>query len=129
MCVCKQIHVSCLILHLGGNPAAVCLLEKDIADTTKQKIAAEMNLSETAFVIPSKLASDVESGNKKVNDDTSLKSRTDLFQTMSRFSLRWFTPTSEVPLCGHATLASAVVLFFIKNNQQVYIKIKVNVYI
>ena len=109
----------CLTLHLGGNPAAVCLLEKDISDTTKQKIAAEMNLSETAFVIPSKLVPDAESGNIKVND-TSLKSRRDLFQTMSRFSLRWFTPTSEVPLCGHATLASAVVLFFIKNNQQVY---------
>ena len=67
----------------SGNPAAVCLLENDIEDNLKQSIAAEMNLSETAFV-------------KKLNDG---------------FSLRWFTPTSEVELCGHATLASAHILW------------------
>jgi len=66
-----------------GNPAAVCLLEKDLDDTTMLNIAAEMNLSETAFV-------------KKLNDG---------------FSLRWFTPKSEVELCGHATLASAHILW------------------
>ena len=106
---------------LGGNPAAVCLLEKDIPDEEKQKIAAEMNLSETAFVVPSNVSSTNEKTGKNINAQENI----DAFQKLSRFSLRWFTPTSEVPLCGHATLASAVVLFFIRNNQQVmYIMFK-----
>ncbi len=67
----------------SGNPAAVCLLENDLDDKVMQSIAAEMNLSETAFV-------------KKLS---------------GVFSLRWFTPTSEVELCGHATLASAHILW------------------
>jgi PhzF family phenazine biosynthesis protein len=66
-----------------GNPAAVCVLETPQADNWMQKIAQEMNLSETAFLI-------------KENDG---------------FNLRWFTPSVEVPLCGHATLASAHVLW------------------
>ena len=65
----------------------------------KQKIAAEMNLSETAFVIP-------------------IDEKRD-FQKSIKFELRWFTPTTEVPLCGHATLASATVLFYVKNNENV----------
>ena len=64
----------------------------------------EMNLSETAFVVP---LEDVTSG--------------DIFKVGKRFSLRWFTPTTEVPLCGHATLASAAVLFYVMGNQQVFI--------
>lgn len=67
----------------SGNPAAVCFLDKWIDDKTLQGIAAENNLSETAFL---------------VKNDTG-------------FDLRWFTPTVEVALCGHATLASAFVLF------------------
>ena len=67
----------------SGNPAAVCLLEEWIDDATLQSIAAENNLSETAFL---------------VENDTG-------------FDLRWFTPAVEVVLCGHATLASAFVLF------------------
>jgi predicted PhzF superfamily epimerase YddE/YHI9 len=67
----------------GGNPAAVCLLESLRGADWMQKVAAEMNLSETAFLWP------VKGG----------------------YSLRWFTPEVEVPLCGHATLASAHVLF------------------
>lgn len=67
-----------------GNPAAVVLLDSGLPDRVMQAIAAENNLSETAF--PLKL----EEG---------------------RFSLRWFTPTLEVDLCGHATLATAFVLF------------------
>ena len=43
----------------------------------------------------------------------------DPFKSGKRFSLRWFTPTVEVPLCGHATLASAAVLFYVVGNQQV----------
>ncbi|KAM4852648.1 phenazine biosynthesis-like domain-containing protein isoform 2-T5 [Thomomys bottae] len=79
-----------------GNPAAVCLLDNELENDTYQNIAKEMNLSETAFV-------------QKLNP-------TDNFTQSSCFGLRWFTPASEVPLCGHATLASAAVLFYkIKN--------------
>jgi PhzF family phenazine biosynthesis protein len=67
----------------SGNPAAVCILDTWIDDQQLQSIAAENNLSETAFLVR--------------NDDG--------------FDLRWFTPTTEVALCGHATLASAFVLF------------------
>lgn len=67
----------------SGNPAAVCLLENTMPDEWMLQLAQEMNLSETAFLLP------IEDG----------------------FSLRWFTPTIEVRLCGHATLASAHVLF------------------
>lgn len=67
----------------GGNPAAVCPLDAWLDDALMQAIAAENNLSETAFF--------VEEG--------------------GGFHLRWFTPALEVDLCGHATLASAHVLF------------------
>jgi PhzF family phenazine biosynthesis protein len=69
----------------AGNPAAVCLLEDDADPGWMQRVAAEMNLSETAFLRPG-----AEAG---------------------RYGLRWFTPAVEVELCGHATLASAHVLF------------------
>ncbi|KAI7805307.1 phenazine biosynthesis-like domain-containing protein [Triplophysa rosa] len=78
-----------------GNPAAVCLIENELQDELYQSIAAEMNLSETAF-ITRRNSMDFSSG--------------------ARFGLRWFSPQTEVPLCGHATLASAAVLFHIKNN-------------
>ena len=75
-----------------GNPAAVCLIRGTaLQDKTMQAIAAEMNLSETAFV-------------RAENDDQTL-------ECASQFHLRWFTPTCEVPLCGHATLSAAAVLF------------------
>jgi len=67
----------------SGNPAAVCPLDKWLPDATMQSIAAENNLAETAFFVPN------EEG----------------------FDLRWFTPTVEVDLCGHATLATAHILF------------------
>ncbi len=73
-----------------GNPAAVCVTTSNIDSSLMQHIAFEMNLSETAFVIP--------------RDDTTIANA-------SSFSLRWFTPKQEVRLCGHATLASAHVLF------------------
>ncbi|CAN9506969.1 unnamed protein product [Ophioblennius macclurei] len=78
-------------LPFKGNPAAICPLLHELSDEMYQKIAAEMNLSETAFII-------------RLNPS-------DNFSTGSRFRLRWFTPTTEVNLCGHATLASAAVLF------------------
>ena len=74
----------------GGNPAGVCILEKAISDHLMQSIAGEMNLSETAFAMP----------------------RADInVAEQSEFDLCWFTPTVEVDLCGHATLATARVLF------------------
>lgn len=72
----------------AGNPAAVVLLETALPDAVMQQIAAENNLSETAFLCPASAAARAEAD----------------------FSLRWFTPTHEVALCGHATLASAWVL-------------------
>ncbi|XP_041796605.1 phenazine biosynthesis-like domain-containing protein 1 [Chelmon rostratus] len=83
-------------LPFKGNPAAVCPLMHELSDDLYQKIAAEMNLSETAFIT-------------RINPS-------DDFTTGSRFCLRWFTPTTEVNLCGHATLASAAVLFQQKKN-------------
>jgi PhzF family phenazine biosynthesis protein len=67
-----------------GNPAAVVPLDKWLADDVMQAIAAENNLAETAFFVPS---------------------------GPGKYDLRWFTPEVEVPLCGHATLASAHVIF------------------
>ena len=67
----------------SGNPAAVCLLDDWLEDSVLQSIAAENNLSETAFLVPQ------DKG----------------------YQLRWFTPATEVALCGHATLASALVVF------------------
>jgi len=69
-----------------GNPAAVCPLEEWLADDTMQAIAMENNLSETAFVVP---------------------------MSDNQYQIRWFTPRREVPLCGHATLASAYVLLHV----------------
>ena len=66
-----------------GNPAAVFMLEELVSDDVLQKIASEINLSETAY----------------------------LFREKGIYSLRWFSPVREVDLCGHATLASAHVLW------------------
>ncbi|KAL4239969.1 hypothetical protein ACF0H5_000765 [Mactra antiquata] len=84
-----------------GNPAAVCLVPygKNLSEEKLQKIASEMNLSETAYIEHLETAT-MESS----------------YKTSNEFKLRWFTPTNEVPLCGHATLASAATLFFCANN-------------
>ncbi|WP_340202454.1 PhzF family phenazine biosynthesis isomerase [Ascidiimonas sp. W6] len=66
-----------------GNPAGVMIIDHSVTETWMQNMAAEMNLSETAFLLPS---------------DTG-------------FNIRYFTPTHEVPLCGHATLASAHIVY------------------
>lgn len=66
-----------------GNPAAVCPLQEWLPDDVMQKIAAENNLAETAFFV----------------------------KTEDGYELRWFTPVDEIDLCGHATLASAFVIF------------------
>ncbi|XP_068202278.1 phenazine biosynthesis-like domain-containing protein 1 isoform X2 [Palaemon carinicauda] len=85
-----------------GNPAAVVPLIQTLQDSTLQDIAKELNLSETAYVSPTSAS---------VEEDKSQQ-----WGKSSRFSLRWFTPTNEVPLCGHATLATAHVLFHHLNN-------------
>ena len=69
-----------------GNPAAVCPLESWLPDATLQAIAGEHNLSETAFYVP----------------------------RGAHYELRWFTPEVEVDLCGHATVASAHVIFDVR---------------
>lgn len=73
----------------GGNPAAICPLETWLPDKVMRKIAMENNLSETAFYVK--------------NEES--------------YDIRWFTPTVEVDLCGHATLASAFVLFELEGHQ------------
>lgn len=79
----RLFQVDAFTSHLfAGNPAAVVLLKDFFPDATLQAIAAENNLAETAFLVPK-------------NGD---------------YDLRWFTPKVEVPLCGHATLASAAVI-------------------
>ncbi|MFT4154087.1 PhzF family phenazine biosynthesis protein [Parafilimonas sp.] len=67
----------------GGNPAAICPLQEWLPETTMQSLAAENNLSETAFIV----------------------------QEGDHFRIRWFTPSTEVALCGHATLASAHIFY------------------
>jgi PhzF family phenazine biosynthesis protein len=82
-------NVPCFIVDaftsrpFGGNPAAVCWLDREASDAWMQRVAAEFNLSETAFVR----------------------------ERNGRLHLRWFTPSTEVDLCGHATLATAHALW------------------
>jgi len=78
----------------SGNPAAVCILENWIEDSIMQKIAMENNLAETAFAV----------------------------KEGSQYIIRWFTPELEVDLCGHATLATAFVLFNNYNLNDSYIE-------
>src|SRR6186713_2869016 len=67
-----------------GNPAAVCLTETELRNATMQNIATEIGFSETAFI-------------KKITGNT--------------YNIRFFTPKKEIPLCGHATLASSKIIF------------------
>ncbi|HLY46913.1 MAG TPA: PhzF family phenazine biosynthesis protein [Stellaceae bacterium] len=82
-----QIDAFVTVGPFTGNPAAVCPLEAWLPDALMQAIAAENNLSETAFFVPEG----------------------------EGYRLRWFTPTTEVDLCGHATLAAAFVVFQVLN--------------
>ena len=81
-----------------GNPAAVCVLDAEYDDSILQNIAMEMNLSETAFL-------------KQVSSN--------------EFDLRWFTPETEVELCGHATLSAAHILWenkIVADTEDIYFK-------
>jgi PhzF family phenazine biosynthesis protein len=83
-----------------GNPAAVCVVDAFPDDELMQNIATEVNLSETAFVLP---------------------------RYENHYEIRWFTPTIEVNLCGHATLAAAHVLWTemeLVNNNEIYFESK-----
>ncbi|MDP4261506.1 MAG: PhzF family phenazine biosynthesis protein, partial [Bacteroidota bacterium] len=75
----------------SGNPAAVIPLDKWIDDSLMQELAMENNLSETVFFVPSGSSPEAPAG--------------------TDYHIRWFTPAAEINLCGHATLASAYVLF------------------
>ena len=80
-----------------GNPAGVMLCDSPLSPELMQNIAMEMNLSETAFIVPDK----------------------------NGFQIRYFTPTEEVPLCGHATLASAHIIYELglkKPNETIFLK-------
>ena len=77
-----------------GNPAGVCIIGSQLRDEVMLQIAQELNLSETAFLSP------LESGNA--------------------FAIRYFSPKMEIPLCGHATLASAKVVFSIHKLNEVH---------
>ena len=77
-----------------GNPAGVCVLKQAASEAWMQSVAAQLKVSETAFLVP-------EQEGELVNE----------------WSIRWFTPAKEVDLCGHATLASACSLCFEKQTQ------------
>ena len=81
----------------SGNPAAVCLLDNWLPDKVMQSIALENNLSETAFLV----------------------------QKKDKFFLRWFTPKVEIDLCGHATLASAHIIYSEMNYKTDYIEFNI----
>jgi PhzF family phenazine biosynthesis protein len=72
-------------VRFKGNPAGVCIVDTQLSNETMLHIAQELNLSETAFVCP--------------------------LDTRARFSIRYFSPKMEIPLCGHATLASGKAVF------------------
>lgn len=83
-------HVDAFTEHpFRGNPAAVCFLDSWLDEDRLRKVAAENNLSETAFLVPNKAG----------------------------YELRWFSPSCEVRLCGHATLASAHILLNLRQSQ------------
>ena len=86
-----------------GNPAAVIPMKEWIADSLMQGIAMENNLSETAFIVPA--------GPAAAHDAGSADAASDLASSANEYHIRWFTPVREINLCGHATLASAYVLF------------------
>ena len=77
-----------------GNPAGVCLVDSQLSDESMLHIAQELNLSETAFLSPR--------------------------ESNGAFSIRYFSPKMEIPLCGHATLASAKVVFSIHKVDEVH---------
>ncbi|KAG7482721.1 phenazine biosynthesis-like domain-containing protein [Solea senegalensis] len=110
-------------LPFKGNPAAVCPLMHELTDDLYQKIAAEMSLSETAFITRIN-SSDTFTTGQAINVTAFITriNPSDSFATGSRFHLRWFSPITEVNLCGHATLASASVLFkHMKNENPVVV--------
>src|SRR3979409_770826 len=77
-----------------GNPAGVCVVESQLSEAIMLHVAQELNLSETAFVRP--------------------------LGTSNTFSIRYFSPKMEIPLCGHATLASAKVVFATNDLNEVH---------
>ena len=82
----------------------MCLLRRDIDDTTKQRIASELRKTVTAFALPLSPGDHGEA---------------DPFSVESRFGLRWFSPVAEVETCGHGTVATAAAIFMCLGNSNV----------
>lgn len=97
----------------GGNPAGVCVLDAWLPDAVLLGIAANNNLAETAFVVPHVPVSAAQIPSPRPSPRLGGERETELRGGSSgcNFELRWFTPTVEMDLCGHATLAAASVLF------------------
>jgi predicted PhzF superfamily epimerase YddE/YHI9 len=108
----------------GGNPAGVCVLDAWLPDAVLQNIAANNNLAETAFTVPCREPEPAGKGanaaqapaqipslqpSPRLGGEREIEAR--VGSRGSDFELRWFTPTVEMDLCGHATLAAAAVLF------------------
>lgn len=97
--------------QFGGNPASVVPLESWLPDVLLQKIAMENNQSETAFIVPVPGLPVINvSPDPLVLDNI-------VSETPSEYEIKWFTPEVEINLCGHATLASAYVLFHYMGHQ------------
>jgi predicted PhzF superfamily epimerase YddE/YHI9 len=94
-----------------GNPAAVIQLTEWLPESVMQNIAAENNLSETAFIVAADASVEVNSELKKELNDDVAGDLVDNANEKTVFSIRWFSPTQEISFCGHATLASAFFLF------------------
>jgi len=93
-------------IPFSGNPAAVCVMESWPSEESMMKLAMENNLSETAFIVR-----DDCTGNCRVdNQEDRMADHRDDQGKVPVYHLRWFTPGTEVELCGHATLASAFVI-------------------
>ena len=91
----------------GGNPAAVIPLKKWLPDKLMQQLAMENNLAETVFFVPVQGNSSPKMGNR-----TNRRLGAKVGEVAGAdYDIRWFTPVLEINLCGHATLASAFVLF------------------
>ena len=107
-----------------GNPAAVCVLETPQSEEWMKLVAREMNLSETAFLVQDTLPCNGQGVQASVKNSRDRPSEDclDFVDQQDNYQLRWFTPTTEVPLCGHATLASAHVLWtegYVSSNRSI----------
>jgi len=98
----------------AGNPAGVCILPKKVSEEWMKAVAREMNLSETAFLLPQEDAGQAnvaDIASRAADKASQAGKESQPGKEKQWFNLRWFTPVTEVDLCGHATLASAHILW------------------